>query len=240
MTEAAAAPAQSQSLVSRAIGVVTSPKATFQGVVATPKPFGILFLVAIIIAIAQGAPQFTASGRQAAMDAQVKAIEQSGQTVTPEMQTRLESMGRYTPYFAIVGSLIVLPIISLIMAGLYWGIFNTVLGGTAAFKQVLAIVTHSQVIGALGVLIGAPIQYLQGTVTMGGPFNLGALAPMLEPTSQLSRVLSSISVFSLWGIFVTAIGLAVLYRRKTTGIAIALLAIFLVITYGFSFLSFGR
>jgi hypothetical protein len=240
MTEPTPAAAPSQGLMARAIGVVTSPKATFQGVVADPRPFGILFLVAVLIAVAQGVPQFTQAGRQATLDAQIRAVEQSGREVTPELQTQMETMARFTPYIALVGTFIVLPIMSLIMGGLYWGIFNTVLGGTASFKQVLGIVTHSQVIAALGVIIGAPIMLMQGTFTMGGPFNLGALAPMLDPASRLAKFLASISVFSLWGIFVTAVGLAVLYRRKTTGIAIALLAIFLVITYGFSFLNVSR
>lgn len=241
MTEPAqTASVPSQGLIARAIGVIVSPKATFQGIVADPRPFGILFLVALVIAVAQGAPQFTEAGRQAVRDAQYRALEQSGREVTPEMQAQLETFGRFTPYMTIAGAFIFLPVVSLIIAGLYWGLFNTVLGGTAAFKQVLGIVTHSQVIAALGVLIGMPIQLMQGTFSPGGPFNLGALAPMLDSSSQLYRFLSGISVFSLWGVFVTAIGLAVLYRRKTTGIAIALLAILLLITYGFSFFSFGR
>ena len=38
-------------------------------------------------------------------------------------------------------------------------------------------------------------------------------------------------MFSLWGVFVTAIGLSVLYRKKTAGICVVLLIVFLGFTY---------
>jgi hypothetical protein len=82
------------------------------------------------------------------------------------------------------------------------------------------------VIGALGLVIGAPIQLWQGTLSMGGPFNLGALVPMLDEGSFLARFLGVVSVFTIWGLIVLAIGLAVLYRRKTANIAIALFLAF--------------
>jgi hypothetical protein len=46
----------------------------------------------------------------------------------------------------------------------------------------------------------------------------------------VARFLGSVSVFTLWGLFVLAIGLAVLYKRKTTNIAIALFAVYALIT----------
>jgi len=72
---------------------------------------------------------------------------------------------------------------------------------------------------------------MKPTAGMGGPFNLGALAPMLEEGSRLLRFLTNVSVFSIWGVFVNAIGLAVLYKRKTTGIFIALLVVYLGFAY---------
>ena len=124
-----------------------------------------------------------------------------------------------------------MPVMTLIFSGLYWVIFNTVLGGTAAFKQVLAIVTHSQVIPAIGTAIGVPIQMMQGKMTAGGPFNLGVLVPMLDENSPIATLLGATSVFAIWGTVVTAIGLAVLYRRKALSIAIGLIVAYLLIGY---------
>ena len=228
--DAAAVPAMGP--FARALGVITAPRATFERVVASPKPVGVLLLVALVIALTAGAPQFTASGRQTALDSQVQANERFlGRDLTDAEYARAERMSHYGAYVAIGGTFVVLPIFSLIFAAIYWVVFNTILGGTAAFKQVLAIVTHSQVVGALGAAIGAPIQLMQGKITAGGPFNLGAAVPMLNEGSPLSTLLTSTSIFTIWGLIITAIGLAVLYRRKSVNIAIGLIVAYMAIAY---------
>ena len=228
-----AAPEPGLSLLSRAIGMFTSPKATFEKIVANPKPAGILFVAALVIALAAASPQFTEAGRQAALDMQVKQTEQwSGKQVTDQQYAQMEQWSKYGAIVGVVGTFIFMPVVSLIFAGLYFVAFNAIMGGTASFKQVLAVVTHSQVIGALGAVAGAPIQLMRGTISMAGPFNLGALVPMLDESSTIARVLGSISVFTLWGLVVTGIGLGVLYRRKGGSIGIVLIAIYLLIVFG--------
>lgn len=233
MTESATTQPASLSLWARAVGMITSPRATFERIVPDPRPFGILFVVAILIGIGTSAPQFTEAGKQAIFDAQMKAMASrsaDGQ-VSPQAVEGLQKMAPFIPIFSLVGALIFLPIVTMFLSALYWALFNVVLGGTASFKQVLSTSSHSQVIGALGILVGLPFMLMKPTAGMGGPFNLGALAPMLEEGSRLLRFLTNISVFSLWGVFVNAIGLAVLYKRKTTGIFIALLVVFLGFAY---------
>jgi hypothetical protein len=231
MNQPAPSPAPAKGLIARAIGIIVSPRATYEDVVRSPKAFGILFLCSLVIGISQGAPQFTERGRQAVLDMQVQQIERmTGQTVTDDMYTQMERRSRFGGYFSVIGVLVFMPVWSLLLTAVFWAIFNALMGGTATFKQVLAVVTHSQVIGALGAAVSAPIQLMQGTMSMSGPFNLGALVPMLAETSFVARFLGSVSVFTLWGLFVLAIGLAVLYKRKTTNIAIALFAVYALIT----------
>jgi Yip1 domain len=152
------------------------------------------------------------------------------------MYTSLEARSRSVPLkiMGAAATFIFLPIMSLFFAAVYWAAFNAILGGTATFKQVLAVVTHSQVIGALGVLIAIPIQLMSTTMSMAGPFNLRALAPWLEEGSKLGAFLGSISVFNIWGLIVTAIGLSVLYRRSARNIAIVLIVVFLLFMYALS------
>jgi len=219
-------------LFARAMGVITSPRATFETIVAKPRPVGALFLVALLTGIAAGVPQFSDAGRQATLTAQVETNERfMGRAMTDEEYSRAERFSHYGAYLAIAGTFVALPIFSLIFTGLYWVAFNTVLGGAGSFKQVLAIVTHSGMTGALGAVLGAPIQLMQGKVTQGGPFNLGALAPFLDERSPLAILLGFTSIFTLWGLVVTAIGLSVLYRRKTLTIAISLIVVYFVIAY---------
>ncbi len=177
--------------------------------------------------MAAAAPQFTEAGRQAILNARMQ-----GAQATPQATAMVETIGRFLPYLTLASSLIFVPIMALVLTAIYWAAFNTILGGTATFKQVLATVTHSQVIGALGVLVALPIMLMRPTATMGGPFNLGALVPMLEQGSKLAKLLGNISVFSIWGVFVTSVGLSVLYRRKTTGIFVTLMVVYGLIAYG--------
>lgn len=220
-------------LLSRIIGVITSPKATFQNIVAAPRPVGVLFLVATVIGLGSLAPQFTEKGRAGAIEVQKRFIERMGRTVTPEMEAQMEESSRSVPrrVVSLLGTYIVLPIIALVFAAIYWVAFNTVMGGTGTFKQVLAIVTHSQVIGALGMIVALPIILSTGKMSMAGPFNLGALAPMLEEGSRLATFLGSISIFSLWSFVVTGIGLGVLYKRNGRNISLVIIAVYLIFMF---------
>lgn len=217
-------------LIARMIGIITSPKATFEDVVRSPRPMGVLFICALIIGLAQGVPQFTERGRQAALDMGVQQTERwTGRPVTDQQYRLMEQQNRIMAYVAPVTTLVFLTIWSLVQTAILWAIFNAAMGGTATFKQVLAVVAHSTVIGALGMLVSAPIMLYQGTLSMGGPFNLGVLVPMLDEGSFVARFLGVTSVFTIWGLFVLAIGLAVLYRRKTSNIAIGLFAAYVLI-----------
>lgn len=229
-------------LFARAAGIVFSPSATFIQVVRSPRPAAILFLICLVVGLAAALPQFTEKGRQSTLEMQVQTIEQfTGQPVTPEMYAQMEARARYSPYQTFGGVFLALPVASIFFTALYWALFNVILGGTATFKQVLGVVTHAQVIGALGAALAAPIQMLQGVQSIYGPFTLGALVPMLEPDSVIVSFLSALTFFSLWEVVVTGIGLAVLYRRSQSAMILGVLALSLAMTaarvFGFSFLA---
>ena len=226
MQEASPAVAPAPSLISRVVGVFVSPRATFERLVPGPKVLGVLLLAGITIGLAKGLPQLTPSGRQAALDAQVQRTERfTGQPVTEEAYARMERFAPLAAYATIVLTPLGLTIGLLFLSGLYFVVFNALLGGTARFKQVLTVNAHASVISAAGALLAAPVQYLQGSASPTGPFTLAVLLPMLDETSFLSRFLAFIDVFAIWSTIATAIGLSVLYRRKTGNIAIGLLAL---------------
>lgn len=233
MTESTMPAPPDEGVLARAIGVITSPRRTFEAIVQNPRPVAILFLVALVIALATSLPQFTERGRQAALDMQVQQVEKfTGQPVSDEQYARMQTGMKYGAYFTPVAIFVFTPIGALVFAGIYFVIFNAILGGTATFKQVLAIVTHSMVISALGVALGAPVMYIKGTMSSMGPFSLAALVPMLEEKSFLVQFLGFIDPFRVWGTIVTAIGLGVLYKRKSGNIAIALLIVYALIAGG--------
>ena len=62
---------------------------------------------------------------------------------------------------------------------------------------------------------------------------------MLEETSFTNRFLSTIDLFYVWSTFITAVGLGVLYKRRTGPIAMVLFGIYLVIALIIAFVRSG-
>src|SRR5436190_4449906 len=67
-----------KNLLARFIGVLTSPKATFQSIVPAPKWFGMLALSIVLAAIFTSLPMTTPGGKQAWLDQQVEARKSFG------------------------------------------------------------------------------------------------------------------------------------------------------------------
>jgi hypothetical protein len=211
------------------VGVIFSPRSTFERLLPAPRLLGTILLVGIIIGLSQALPQLTETGRQAAIDAAAQQMERfTGRPVTEEQYAAMQRSAPLRAYGTMAFAPIGVAVTVAFFSAIYFIGFNVVLGGTATFKQVATVVAHGSVIAALGALIGAPVQYLQGTASPMGPFTLGALLPMLDETSFLARFLGFIGVFSIWGTIVNAIGFSVLYRRNTGSIFIGLFALTLL------------
>jgi len=220
------------SLMSRVVGVVTAPRATFEQIVAAPRVGGALMIVTIISTLAIGLLLSSERGQQAWLDQAVAQQEAFGQTVTDEAYESMQRMSKYAGYMAAVQFIVGVPLGALIMGGILYAIFNALMGGAATFKQVMAVVAHSQIISALAFLVTTPINYVKGTMT--GATNLGVLFPMLDESSFAARLLGMMDLFLLWWLFVLSVGIAVLYKRKTSSVAMVLFGIYLVIALGFA------
>ncbi len=214
-------------LISRFIGVITSPKATFERVVAHPRWLGMLALTTVLVAFCAALPLTTDAGRQAGLDQQVKTLESFGMQVNDQMYDGMSQSMRTAPYTTGISILIVAPLIACIIAGILFAIFTAAMGGQATFKQVLAVVVHAGVISTLAQLFTGPLNYFRGSVSSAT--NLAVFLPMLDENSFLGRLFGMIDLFWIWYFVVLAIGLGVLYKRRTQGIAMTLFAIYAVI-----------
>jgi hypothetical protein len=228
-TEPAAA-APSGNLLSRFIGIITSPRETYQRVVARPRWFGMLALTTLIVAICTAGPMMTEAGKAAALDTQVSQMESFGFEVGDEQYAQMQRSMEFAPYTTAAGILVFAPLMSLIMAGILFAVFNAVMAGDASFKQLYSVVVHAGAISALSALFTAPMNIARGAA--GSATNLGVLLPMLDEASFLGKLLGMIDLFLVWWVIVLAIGLAVLYRRRTQPIAWTLLGVYAVIAIG--------
>ena len=214
-------------LVARFIGIITAPRATYESVVAHPKWFGMLALTTLIVMFCTVLPMTTEGGREALLETQVKQMESFGMQVNDQMYQQMRSRIGIAPYTTAAGVLIMSPIITAALAGILFAVFNAAMGGTASFKQVYSVVVHGGAISVLGQLITGPLNYVRGTMTSAT--NLAVLLPMLPEGSFMAKLAGMIDLFVLWWVFVLAIGLGVLYRRRTQPIAVSLFAVYAVI-----------
>ena len=213
------------SLLSRVAGVFFSPRATYTAVAAYPRALGALALAMAIGVAVSGAFASTEVGRDATLDMTVRSVESFGVTISDEMYRAMET--RITSNAvrdAVIAQVLFFPCVSAIVAGLLLGVFTAIMGGVATFKHVFALVAHSGLIISLSQLFVTPLYYARGTISAAA--SLGVFLPFLDEMSFLARLLGSIDLFLVWWLVNLAIGLGVLYKRRTQPVAIGLLALY--------------
>jgi len=218
------APAAPLSLLARFIGIITAPKETFQSVAAHPRWFGMLLICTVLIAVCAALPMTTDAGKEATLRQQVEGMESFGMTVSDQQYEGMRRGMAFAPYTTAGAVLVFTPIMTLAFAGIMYLVFNVMMGGDATFKQMFAVFAHATVISTLAQLFTGPLNYFRGAVTSA--INLAVLLPMIDPKSFAGRVLGMTDLFMIWYILVLAIGLAVLYRRRTQPIAWTLYGVY--------------
>ncbi len=217
-------------LFARAFGVIFSPRATFEAVVARPAWLGAAASVGILGAVLVGGFLMTEVGQRAWLDQTVSSSEAMGRTMSDQQYAAIEKMAPIAGYLAMGQMIIGLPIGMLILAGVLFAVFNAVMGGTATFKQVYSVIVHSTFVWVVGWIFVVPLNFARES--MSSPTNLSVLVPMLDEQAFVTRLLGSIDLFMVWWTVVLAIGTAVLYRRRTQPILMTFLGLYAVIALG--------
>ncbi len=222
-----------KSLAARFIGVITSPKATYESIVAHPKWLGMLALTMVAIIVLVGGFMSTKVGQDAWFDA---ATNRPGMT-----EQQLQGMEKIVPflgYITAASMLIFMPLMLVVISGILFAVFNAALGGNATFKQVFTVAVHTGPIGVLAQLFTVPMNYARGSMTSAT--NLYVMVQsFVDETSFTGRFLGMIDLFLVWQLLVLSMGLAVLYRRRTQPIATTLLVLYAVIAVIVAFVRRG-
>jgi hypothetical protein len=214
----------------RVVGMIFSPRATFESVAAWPKWLDVLLLNIVVITLAWAAFLWSPVGAQAFTDQLITQAERSTAASGGNVAQAAENMQRMFPVIRMVtvGSILVIgPIFGVVIAGLLYGVFGALLGGGGSFKQVFAMSTHAGIVSMLGQLVVMALNYVRGTMTSAT--SLGVFVPMLPEDSFVFKLMSAIDLVWIWYLVILAMGLAVLYRRKTSTIAISFLSLYFVI-----------
>ena len=151
-------------------------------------------------------------------------------TVTSDAAT----IARWGRILAAFSAAMLQPMIALGLAGLLALIFGAIMRGKARFTQYLAISSHALLVPALGALVLLPFRFTNPNLEP----SLARLTPFLHPESWLFRLLASVDVFSLWTIFLLALGVSIVNRDIPPARAAAVLAgIYLLLAIGTASLS---
>jgi hypothetical protein len=204
------------SLGQRFIGMLTSPKSTFENVVSWPRWVGI-FVLTMLLSAPVSIWFFWSEGGQQAMLAQMK----QDNPAIPDAQAQV---GVTVAKFISIAGPVVGLLILLALSGILMGVF-AITGGSASYKQLLAVVAHAWVVGTVATVILTVLNYVRGSmVTVTSLAGLGQLFP---EHSFLANLMGNIDLWWFWWFTVLAIGLGVLYRRRTAPIFMSLAAVYL-------------
>lgn len=226
MTVTQDTPVAAQGLFARIVGVLLSPRATYAAVAAKPRVLGALLVVLVVSGLAQGVFLSSEVGQQLALDQQVRSMEAFGVNITDQMYDRMEEGMKRAAITGPIFQAIFFPIVIAIESGIFVVIFTLLLAGAATFKHVYAVVTHSAVIVALQQVFSVSLSYASGKLAGA---NLGVFVPMLDEKNFVTVFLGYIDLFLVWATISLAIGLGVLYRRRTGPIATTMLGLYVVI-----------
>jgi len=216
----------------RIVGVFTSPKETFISLKQKPTwlvPFIIMILTVMIINFFL----FDIGIQDQVMKMQARNIDESQIQI---MQERMSGAIKYVQLAAI-------PIVTLVFWSILSGILlfgtNTILGGTAKFKEMFSLIAWTSLIGALGAIVKAIIIFTKET-TIGVSTSLAMFmqTPALtEKPSIVYLLLSKIDLFTIWGLVLWAIGISIITQFSMKKSA-TFIAVLWIIWIGFS-VSFG-
>ncbi len=233
MTETAAetqASTAAPGLLARVVGVIFSPRETYAAVAARPRWLGMMVITLVIGAAAQYVVLSSPELQENIIDQQIRAMQERGAASEAQI-AGVETMIQRLPIIYTAAAFIIGPLITAVIAGLLMVVFTMLMGGHGTFRQLFAIVTHAGVISVLAGLFSAALVAAGVPPTGVQPpsASLGVFVPMLEETSFVAIFLGTINLILVWWVLSLAIGLGVLYRRRTGPIATALISVYVII-----------
>jgi hypothetical protein len=201
----------------RALGIITSPRSTYEAIAQDPRWAGVLTLTFVLAAGATATVLVTDVGQLALLDQWERTASAFGRQVNDTEYAALAAASQNGAAYAALVAFAAGPLLAFALSGVLFLAFQATARGTVTFGQVLAIVAHASVILALRQLIAAPIVYV--SETLASPITLGTLVRMMDATSPLARFFAIIDLFVVWWVMVLAVGMSVLYRRPARRLA---------------------
>ncbi|HVA16511.1 MAG TPA: YIP1 family protein, partial [Candidatus Dormibacteraeota bacterium] len=141
----------------RVVGALVNPRPTFEDIAQKPSWLAPL-LVMVILSIVTPAVIGQRIGWRSFIEKALennKAAAQQMQQMTPEQRQQfINQRAKFAPLFGYLGGAISFPVITLIVAAIFMGIFNAASSAGLDFKTSFGVVTHSYMPLAIAALLG--------------------------------------------------------------------------------------
>lgn len=133
-----------------------SPEETFRAVVARPRWLGVMAITIAIGAACQYVILSSPELQDAIIDQQVRAMRNRGGGSEQQI-AGIERFVSLMPQIYAASTLVIGPVFVAAIAGIFVGIFTTLMGGQGTFKQMFAVLAHSGVISTLSGVFSAAL-----------------------------------------------------------------------------------
>jgi len=203
----------------RIIGVLFSPKATFEDIAHKPS-----WLLPVLISTVLGiASTVVLNQRMDWRDYITQQMEKSPRAANmpaEQKEKQVEISAKVTVYIVYLAGAIGSVCFAVIVGAVMMLAYNLVAGAGASFSQSLGIAAHSLVVGVVSTPIFLLVLLLRpkGTIDPENPVatNLAAFLPE-ESAKWLLTLCKSIDVFTIWMLLLIAIGFAAVNPKKLKG-----------------------
>src|SRR5260370_7633958 len=208
-TPAAAPEAQATlSPFGRVIGVLFSPKRTFEDIARKPSWVAPIVLLTLI-GLSMNVFLAKKADWRSFSEEQLMSSPRGQQIPADQKDLAIERGAKGNQFFCYLRGVIGTPFLSLFLALIYWGAYALFGGARLTFGKSFAVIAFTMVPGGIRELLGILILALKDPSTLGNPYNFvgsnpGAYMIMSDPKC-LSAFASSFDVFILCSVVLSPI-----------------------------------
>jgi hypothetical protein len=200
----------------RIFGVIFSPKPTFESIARRPTwllPVLLLCVVELCVVAVYG----HRAGWRGLIEKQMSSSSQFQELPAAQKERQIEVATKVAPYFAYVEVTVGPFIAVLLFAGIFWLIFNMIVGAKFGFKTSLGVVAYGLMPAVLGTLLGILVLFLKDPSTVDLQHLVGSNAAAFLPDSSpkwLIAGLRAVDIFLFWEMILLAIGYSAAAPKK--------------------------
>lgn len=203
----------------RIIGVLFSPKSTFEDIARKPSWILPVVISTILGIVATVSLNQRMNWRQY-LSEQFEKNPQTAQLSPEQKEKQLDITVKVTTYIVYAAGILGSILFAVIVGGVLMLAYNLLGGARATFSQSLAIASHTLMVGLVSTPIFLLVVFLRdkGSIDPNNPVatNLGAFLPE-ESAKWLMTLCKSIDIFTIWTLVLIAIGFAAVNPKKLKG-----------------------